>query len=58
MAGPATTALVDLASVLGGIDYMRHGRTLAGLGLDGMAPDSIRRALDGSDPSLLAEALA
>lgn len=55
---PATRALVDLASVLGGVDYMRHGRTLASLGLDRMSADSIRRALDGSDPSLLAEALA
>lgn len=55
---PATQALVDLASLLGGIDYRRHGRTPAGLGLQDLSADSIRRALDGSDPALLAAALA
>ena len=57
---PARTAsaMVDLASVLGGVDYSRHGRTLAGLGLDRFSPDDIRRALDGGEVSLLEQALA
>jgi opine dehydrogenase len=51
-------ALVDLGSVLGGVDYAGHGRTLASLGLDRFTPDDIRRALDGREASLLDEALA
>jgi hypothetical protein len=50
--------MVDLGSVLGGVDYARHGRTLGSLGLDHLIPDEIRRALDGGDASLLEEALA
>lgn len=51
-------AIVDLGSVLGGLDYARHGRTLPGLGLDHLGPDEIRRALDGSEASLLEQARA
>jgi opine dehydrogenase len=53
-----TSAMVDLASVLGSLDYRRHGRTLAGLGLDRFSPEDIRRALDGGEASLLEQALA
>jgi opine dehydrogenase len=51
-------AMVDLGSVLAGLDYARHGRTLGGLGLDHLSPDEIRRALDGGDASLLEQARA
>ena len=51
-------AMVDLGSVLGGLDYSRHGRTLPGLGLDRFRPDDIRRALDGGEAALLEQALA
>lgn len=54
----AAAALVDLGSALSGLDYLRHGRTLASLGLDRFEPEEIRRALDGRDGSLLEEALA
>jgi opine dehydrogenase len=57
---PARTAaaVVDLASVLKGLDYAGHGRTVASLGLDRFTPDEVRRALDGGDPALLEQALA
>ncbi|MGD9736278.1 MAG: NAD/NADP octopine/nopaline dehydrogenase family protein [Solirubrobacterales bacterium] len=55
---PTASALVDVASTLAGLDYMRYGRTLPSLGLDRLGTDGIRRALDGSDASLLAEVLA
>ena len=61
LAGIATrtaAAIVDLGSVLGKLDYARHGRTLPGLGLDRLRPDDIRRALDGGDAALLEQALA
>jgi opine dehydrogenase len=51
-------AIVDLGSVLGNLDYTRHGRTLPSLGLDQFRPDDIRRALDGGDAALLEQALA
>lgn len=51
-------AIVDLGSVLGNVDYLRHGRTLASLGLDRFSPDDVRRALDGGEASLLEQALA
>lgn len=51
-------AMVDLGSVLRNLDYWRHGRTLASLGLDRFSPDDIRRALDGGDAALLEQALA
>jgi hypothetical protein len=51
-------AMVDLGSVLGNVDYLRHGRTLASLGLDRFSPDDVRRALDGGEASLLEQALA
>jgi opine dehydrogenase len=51
-------AMVDLGSVLGKLDYARHGRTLPSLGLDRLRPDDIRRALDGGDAALLEQALA
>ncbi len=51
-------AMVDLGSVLGGLDYARHGRTLPSLGLDRFRPDDIRRALDGGETLLLEQALA
>jgi opine dehydrogenase len=54
----AAAALVDLGSVLGNLDYRRHGRTLASLGLEDFTPDDIRRALDAGEPSLLQQALA
>lgn len=55
---PTAAALVDLASVLKGLDYARHGRSLASLGLDRFSPDEVRRALDGGEASLLERALA
>lgn len=61
LAGVATrtaAAMVDLSSVLGKLDYARHGRTLPSLGLDRLRPDDIRRALDGGDAALLEQALA
>ena len=61
LAGIATrtaSAMVDLGSVLGKLDYARHGRTLPSLGLDRLRPDDIRRALDGGDAALLEQALA
>jgi opine dehydrogenase len=61
LAGVATrtaAAMVDLGSVLGKLDYARHGRTLPSLGLDRLRPDDIRRALDGGDAALLEQALA
>ena len=61
LAGVATrtaAAIVDLGSVLGKLDYARHGRTLPSLGLDRLRHDDIRRALDGGDAALLQRALA
>jgi opine dehydrogenase len=57
---PARTAaaLVDLGSVLLDLDFARHGRSLAALGLDRFSPEDTRRALDGGDASLLEQALA
>jgi hypothetical protein len=55
---PATEALVGLASVLADLDYARHGRTLASLGLEALGPEGIRRALDGGDAGLMAEVMA
>jgi opine dehydrogenase len=52
------SAIVELGSALAGLDYARHGRTLAALGLDRFRPDEVRRALDGGDASLLERALA
>jgi len=54
----AAAAMVDLGSVAGKLDYARHGRTLASLGLDRFRPEEIRRALEGGDAPLLEEALA
>jgi hypothetical protein len=54
---PTTAALVALASALHGFDHTRHGRTFAGLGLNQMRPDEIRRALDGADTALVQEVL-
>jgi opine dehydrogenase len=55
---PATSALIALASALHGLDYVRHGRTMAALGLDRLRPDEIRRALDGADRALAQEVFA
>jgi len=37
VATPTMRSLVHLASLVHGVDYFRHGRTLARMGLDGMA---------------------
>jgi opine dehydrogenase len=55
---PTASALVEVASTLAGLDYMRYGRTLESLGLDRLGADGIRRALDGSDAGLMAQVLA
>jgi opine dehydrogenase len=55
---PTAAALVAVGSVLRGLDYTGHGRTLSSLGLDRFSPDDIRRALDGGDAALLERALA
>jgi opine dehydrogenase len=54
----ASAALVDLGSVQRKLDYARHGRSMASIGLDRLSPDDVRRALDGGDASLLEQALA
>jgi opine dehydrogenase len=54
---PTTSALINLASSLHGFDHLRHGRTFAGLGLNSMRPDEIRRALDGAETRLAQEVL-
>jgi opine dehydrogenase len=54
----ASAALVDLGSVQRKLDYTRHGRSMASIGLDRLSPDDVRRALDGGDASLLEQALA
>lgn len=58
VATPTTSALVALASALHGFDHLRHGRTMASLGLDRMRPDEVRRALDGTDSAFAQEVLA
>ncbi len=55
---PATATLVGLASALSGLDHVRHGRTMATVGLDGMRTDQIRRALDGPDGTFAREVVA
>ncbi|MFA5608107.1 MAG: NAD/NADP octopine/nopaline dehydrogenase family protein [Leucobacter sp.] len=54
---PVTSAMITLASALHGIDHARNGRTMASLGLEGMRPDEIRRAIDGADAALAQEVL-
>lgn len=46
---PVTDSLVGLASALAGADFVRDGRTMAALALDGVAPEELRRLLDGAN---------
>lgn len=40
---PAMNSLIDLASVIRGMDYRATGRTVARLGLEGLTPEEIQR---------------
>lgn len=48
---PVMNLLIELASLLTGIDYWNEGRTLENLGLVGMTPEQVRALVNGgSDP--------
>ena len=48
---PVTESILQLASIIRGRDYRREGRTLASLGLEGVAVPSLLEALKGGDPA-------